>query len=92
MFSSRKNPPRPLRFTREEEKSVHALFAWTPFLLKLAAIIFVFGMGWQRLEAMQTRVVKIEAKYEGAAGVGERLAAIETKLDLILTRKNGGFP
>jgi hypothetical protein len=58
---------------------------WATLALKALAIVFLAGMGWERLSALESAINRVAEDR-----VIERIAVIETKLDLVLSRLKAG--
>ena len=55
---------------------------WIAFAAKAVLVIFLAGMGWERLSAVENAINNVnETRFE------QRLSVIEAKLDLLLSRK-----
>lgn len=64
---------------------------WIRTILQVASIIFLAGVGWARMDSMDTRIQKLESSNEANVSVQvghiQRLTAIETKLDFMLAQR-----
>ena len=55
---------------------------WLTFLFKAVLVASLAGMGWERLSAVETAIRSVqETRFE------QRLAVIEAKIDLLLSRR-----
>lgn len=56
---------------------------WTAIVLKAVFVIFLAGVSWERLSALETAI-----RHVSEAQVYERLAVIEAKLDQLLSQRS----
>jgi hypothetical protein len=52
-------------------------------LIELAPIMVAFGMFYG---ATNSRIKALEKNHEDSSGIGERLAILETKIDLLISK------